>query len=101
HSPDFCVSFHLSSHSYINTLALHDALPILSLRDNTVCSRHTLKTVQRTLCAGWYALLGLPQIAAFTNLGGYTTKTFCFINFKNCINYANRKLDTFSNACTV
>src|SRR5690606_17783066 len=31
---------------------------ILSLRDNTVCSRHTLQTVQHTKCAGCYALLG-------------------------------------------
>src|SRR5690606_23321715 len=30
---------------------------ILSLRDNTVCSRHTLQTVQRTQCASWSTLL--------------------------------------------
>src|SRR5690606_3619827 len=49
------------------TISCEVTQTILSLRDNTVCSRHTLQTVQRTQCAGCSTLLGI-YFSSFTLL---------------------------------
>jgi len=46
-----CILLLQSEYGGPTTISCEVTQTILSLRDNTVCSRHTLQTVQRTQCA--------------------------------------------------